>query len=275
MKAGFLPDSCGVVSAAHRTTLLAFAVMSYAVVTAAFLVVERPGLGLGHFFYVPIALVALTSGPLWGATAGTVATALYCAGIIINPFLPSTLQFEQTVIRFLTFVSLGVLIGAFAQRNRRLVEELLRLVDRDSITGLPNTRAFQEAIERRLAENVRFGLLVGDIDELRGLNHEGREHGDDALRRLADSLLSTRRADDDVARVGGDEFAVLARLDGTDARTLALRMEKAVRLSGQSVTFGWASFPQDGENALALYRAADERLYARKMAGGYRRDVIA
>jgi diguanylate cyclase (GGDEF)-like protein len=248
--------------------------MTYAVVTAAFLVLERPGLGIGHFYYVPIALIALASGPLWGATAGTVATVLYSAGIIINPFLPSTLQFEETMIRLLTFASLGVLIGVFAQRNRALVDQLTRLADRDSITGLPNTRVFQDAIERRLAENVPFGLLVGDIDELRELNGQGREHGDEALRRLADRLLSTRRADDDVARVGGDEFAVLARLDGADARTLALRMEKAVRLSGQSVTFGWASFPQDGENALALYRAADERLYARKMAGGYRRDVI-
>jgi diguanylate cyclase (GGDEF)-like protein len=248
--------------------------MAYATVTAAFLVVERPGLGIGHFYYVPIALIAFASGPLWGATAGTVATVLYSAGIIINPFLPSTLQFEETVIRLLTFVSLGVLIGVFAQRNRALVDQLTRLADRDSITGLPNTRAFQDAIERRLGASVPFGLLVGDIDELRALNSDGREHGDDALRRLADRLLSTRRADDDIARVGGDEFAVLARLDGTDARTLALRMEKAVRLSGQSVTFGWATFPQDGENALALYRAADERLYARKMAGGYRRDAI-
>jgi diguanylate cyclase (GGDEF)-like protein len=249
--------------------------MSYAIVTAAFLVLERPGLGIGLFYYVPISLIALASGPLWGAAAGSIATVLYSAGIVINPFLPPRLQFESTAIRLLTFVSLGVLIGVFARRNRGLVDELSRLADRDSITGLPNTRAFQDAIERRLTANVPFGLLVGDIDELREVNGNGREQGDDALRRLADRLLATRRADDDVARVGGDEFAVLARLDGADARTLALRMEKAVRLSGQSVTFGWASFPQDGENALALYRAADERLYARKMAGGYRRDVIA
>ena len=266
------PDPCGVTSAAHRTTLLGLAGLSYAVVTAAFLVLERPGLGIGHFYYVPIVLVALVGGPVWGAASGAVATVLYSAGIIINPFLPSTLEFEQTVIRLVTFVSMGVLLGIFARRNRALVEELSRLADRDSITGLPNTRGFQNAIERRLGERAPFGLIVGDIDELRGLNREGRENGDDALRRLADRLLSTRRADDDVARVGGDEFAVLARLEGTDARTLALRTESELRLSGQSVTFGWATFPQDGDNALALYRAADERLYARKMAGGYRRE---
>jgi len=254
-------------------TLLALAVASYAVVTTAFLLFERPGLGIGHFYFVPVTLVAFVAGPAWGACGGVLATVLYNLGIVINPYLPSSVAVQQSVIRLITYVSMGVLIGVFAQRNRALVDELSRLADRDSITGLPNTRAFQNAIERRLEERAAFALLVGDIDELRNLNQEGREHGDDALRRLADRLLTTRRADDDIARVGGDEFAVLVRLDGHDARTLAVRTEQELRLSGQSVTFGWASFPQDGENALALYRAADERLYARKMAGGFRREA--
>jgi GGDEF domain-containing protein len=76
-----------------------------------------------------------------------------------------------------------------------------------------------------------------------------------------------------VARVGADEFAILTRLGGVDARSLALGTESQLRLAGERVTFGWATYPQDGENALALYRAADERLYARKMARGLRRDV--
>jgi GGDEF domain-containing protein len=86
-------------------------------------------------------------------------------------------------------------------------------------------------------------------------------------------LVSAKRTTDDVARVGGDEFAVLAKLEGPDARTLALRTEGQLRLTGESITFGWASYPHDGDNALALYRAADERLYARKVAGGFRRNA--
>lgn len=267
------PDPCGVDSAAHRLTLLALALASYAAVTVAFTVVERPGLGIGHFYYVPIALVAFASGPVWGAVAGGLATGLYSGGIIINPFLPSSLEFEQTAIRLVTFVSLGILIGAFARRNRVLVGELSRLANRDSITGLPNTRGFESAIEGRFTTAKPFALLVGDVDELRRLNDRGREHGDDALRRVADHLISAKRAGDDVARVGGDEFAVLTHLDGEDSRSLALRTEGLLRLAGETVTFGWASFPSDGDNALALYRAADERLYARKVAGGFRRDV--
>ena len=266
-------DPRNVDSAAHRLSLLVGALASFAGVTAAFIVLERPGLGIGHFFYVPIALVAFASGPFWGAAAGAVATSLYSLGIIVNPFLPSTLEFEQSVIRFVTFVSLGILIGLFVRRNRSLVAELSRLADRDSITGLPNTRGFQNAIERRLSLAEPFALLVGDVDELRRINKSGREQGDDALRRLADRLVSANRMTDDVARVGGDEFAVLATLEGHDARTLAQQTEGQLRLAGESITFGWASYPQDGDNALALYRAADERLYARKVAGGFRRNA--
>jgi diguanylate cyclase (GGDEF)-like protein len=253
--------------------MLALAAVLYAVVTAVFVEFERPGLGIGHLFYVPIVLVAFATGPGVGAAAGVLAAILYNAGIIVNAEVPSTLEVEQTVIRLATFVAIGVLTGMFVRRNRMLVAELSHLADRDSITGLPNTRVFQTAIERRLATSTPFVLLVGDIDELRRINRKSREEGDDALRRLADRLIAAKRPDDDVARVGADEFAVLAALNGTDARTLALRTESQLRLAGEQVTFGWATCPQDGSNALALYRAADERLYARKMARGLRHDA--
>jgi diguanylate cyclase (GGDEF)-like protein len=259
--------------AAHRRTLLVVAALSFACVTEVLIEFERPGLGIGHFYYVPIALVAFASGPALGASAGVFAALLYNAGIIANPSLPSTLETEQTIIRLATYVSVGALIGFFARRNRALLAELIGLVDRDSITGLPNTRVFQTAIERRLAAASPFALLVGDIDELRRINSDSREAGDDALRRLADSLIASKRVGDDVARVGADEFAILADLDSADARALAITTENHLRLAGERVTFGWATYPQDGENALALYRAADERLYARKMARGLRRDV--
>jgi diguanylate cyclase (GGDEF)-like protein len=260
--------------ARHRLTMLILGATSFVVVAGVFAEFERPGLGLGHLFYVPIVLVALTSGPALGAAAGTLAALLYNAGIIVNPHLPSTLEVEQTSIRLTTFVAIGALIGVFAHRNRTLVSELSRLADRDSITGLPNTRVFQTAIERRLGVGEAFVLLVGDIDELRRINRESREEGDDALRRLADRLIAAKRPDDDVARVGADEFAVLATLNGSDARTLALTTESQLRLAGERVTFGWATYPQDGENALALYRAADERLYTRKMARGLCHDTL-
>jgi len=84
-------------------------------------------------------------------------------------------------------------------------------------------------------------------------------------------LGSSLRPEDEVARVGGDEFAVLTVLGRTDeAAALAAKLESAMARQGSRITFGWAVYPADGENALSLYRAADERLYARKLVRGER-----
>lgn len=234
---------------------------------------ERSGLGIGHFYYLPIALVALATGPAVGAAGGALATGLYAAGIYLNPHIPSVLPAEATTIRLVTYCSVGALIGWSARSNRSLLEELSRLASRDVLTGLPNTRSFETAIQRRLTARRPFVLLVGDVDELRRANDGGREQGDDALRRLAELLAASKRVDDDVARIGGDEFAVLARLEDTSPRALAVELERRLTAGGTSVTFGWAAYPREGDNALALYRAADERLYARKVARGFRRGV--
>ncbi|HEV8460070.1 MAG TPA: GGDEF domain-containing protein [Gaiellaceae bacterium] len=255
-----------VTAARHRVSLLALSLVLYAVVSALLLTLERPGLGLGHLYYLPIALVAFATGPIAGAGAGVVAASLYNTSVILNPDLPSHLHPEQTAIRLAVYASMGLLIGWFSRRNRQLVGQLRELADRDSVTSLPNTRSFQKAIDARLDTGEPFALVVGNVDELAG---EG-EAGDDVLWRLADRLLAAKRTTDDVARVGGDEFAILGSLEGgEDARSLALTLEERITLAGDSVTFGWAQYPADGENALALYRAADERLYARKVSRGF------
>jgi GGDEF domain-containing protein len=75
--------------------------------------------------------------------------------------------------------------------------------------------------------------------------------------------------------VGGDEFAILTYARGTDdAARVAAQLQRLLGTEGLAVTFGWASYPQDGKNALSLYRAADERLYARKVIRGERRENI-
>jgi len=79
-------------------------------------------------------------------------------------------------------------------------------------------------------------------------------------------LGSALRPEDEIARVRGDEFAVLTVFARTDeAAALAARLEAVLARQGSPMTFGWAVYPADSENALSLYRAADERLYARKL----------
>ena len=241
-----------------------------------FLVYERPGLGIGHFYYLAIALAAMAGGAAVGASAGFVATGLYVAGVLINLRVPSTeLLTAGTLTRGITYVTIGALIGWFASHNRVMVDELRVLADRDVLTGLPNTRAFESAITRRLASGRGFALLVADMDALKDFNRdEGFTAGNDALRRLADRLATSLGPDDDVARVGSDEFAILASVQTSDgAAQLAARLERLLADDRTKATLGWASFPQEGDNALALYRAASERLYARKVMRSYLRPV--
>jgi diguanylate cyclase (GGDEF)-like protein len=252
----------------HRALLLSGAIAGYAIVFTAFVLYEVPGLGIGHFFYVPVAALALSGGLRRGILAGLVAAALVVCGILLNPNIsPSELVTVASPIRFITFASVGGLIGWFSERDRELLERLRVLAERDFLTGLPNTRAFEAAIARRFDAGKPFALLLGDMDGLKDINDsQGHAEGNDALRRLALMLGSTLRPDDEVARVGGDEFAVLTVFASTEeAAALAARLETALARLGSPMTFGWAVFPADGENALSLYRAADERLYARKL----------
>jgi diguanylate cyclase (GGDEF)-like protein len=161
---------------------------------------------------------------------------------------------------------MGVLVGWFARQNLELVERLRVLAERDFLTGLPNTRGFELAIARRLATAAPFALLLGDMDGLKAVNdRHGHVEGNEALQRLGSLLGSSLRAEDELARVGGDEFAVLTPLEsGEEAARLAARLEAISRTAGAGITFGWSVYPHDGSEALSLFRAADERLYARK-----------
>jgi diguanylate cyclase (GGDEF)-like protein len=257
----------------HMRLVLGFAFASFVAVYAALVFVESPGLGLGHFFYIPVALVALVSGARLGALAGAAAAALYAMAIVLNPALPSFDAITiSTPIRLLTFAASGALIGWYAQRNRELIARLEVLAQRDRLTGLPNMRAFEEAVDKLFKEQRPFGLLLGDMDGLREANEElGHGGGDVILVRLAETLGKLLGPEERLARVGGDEFAIL-----TMTRTKEAAAERANQLEafladeGLRATFGWAAFPGEGTNALGLVRVADERLYARKLVRGRR-----
>jgi diguanylate cyclase (GGDEF)-like protein len=265
-------------AALSRRLLVCASFACSAIVFACFVVYERPGLGIGHFYYLAIALAAMAGGAGVGALSGLVATALYAEGVLVNEHVPSNeLLTTGTLTRGLTYVTIGALIGWFASRNRSMVDELRVLAERDVLTGLPNTRAFEAAITRRLEAGRPFALLVADMDALKDFNRdEGFTAGNDALRRLADSLANSLGPDDDVARVGSDEFAILASVHGSGsdgAARLATKLERMLADDCNKATLGWAAFPQEGDNALALYRAASERLYARKVMRSYLRPV--
>ncbi|HSC51753.1 MAG TPA: GGDEF domain-containing protein [Gaiellaceae bacterium] len=252
----------------HRAFLLAGAGVLYPLVFAVFVVAERPGLGLGHFYYFPVAMVALASGVFWGAAAGLAATVLYTLGILINPHLASSqLLTGGSLIRLATLTTMGALVGWFASNHRDLSDRLRIANERDQLTGLLNTRAFDAALTARLEDGRPFGLVLADVDNMRELNDaEGHAVGNDVLRHAGDILGRTSDGEAQVARVGGDEFAVITSRPGSDAvRALCGRLTSALAEQGISMSFGWAVSPRDGESSLLLFRAADERLHAQKL----------
>jgi diguanylate cyclase (GGDEF)-like protein len=256
----------------HRELVVGSSLAAFAIIFAALILFEVPGLGIPHFFYLPIAALAMTGGVRRGMCAGLLASILFTVGVALNPAVPTATQLLSLTmpIRVLTYTCIGALIGWFAAHDRELVTRLQLLAERDFLTGLPNTRAFEAAIARRLAHGRPFSLLLGDMDGLKQINDlKGHAEGNDALRRLAVMLGTVLRPNDEVARVGGDEFAVITSLaGGEEAAAAAARLEAVLEGQGVRITFGWALYPGEGENALSLYRAADERLYARKLVRG-------
>ena len=262
----------------HRGAVLLAAFASYALFAAAYLMLEVPGLGIGHLFYLPIVLVALVTGPLLGAGAGALATLLYVLCVLLNDRIPSAdVVTASTAIRAVTFIAGGTLIGTFAARNRSLVERLRELADQDYLTGLLNTRAFEAALQRRCAGGRRFAILLADLDDLKETNdRDGHAAGNALLRTAAVRIEATVRGGDLVARVGGDEFGVLSdAVTAEDAMALAARLEADLDAAGVAVSVGWAIFPIDGATSISLYRRADERLYASKNARKARAEVVS
>ena len=258
-----------------RRLLFVTAIGCYAIVFTSFVLFEKPGLGLGHFFYIPVALLALACGTYVGFLGGALAAALYALAIVITPRLPTRdVLTYATAIRFMTFSSCGILVGWFANEHRRHVEQLRNLAERDFLTGILNTRVFDEALTRRCAARRPFLLLLGDMDNLKTVNDtHGHTAGNAELRRLADALTQTLGPDDELARVGGDEFAILTDAAMDDASEICTYLRKRLAAQDLHMTFGWAAFQQDGVVPLELFRKADDRLYAAKLVARNHRVV--
>jgi diguanylate cyclase (GGDEF)-like protein len=177
--------------------------------------------------------------------------------------------------------SLGYAVGTSLESLRQR-DELRTMAAVDELTRVYNRRHFFDELDRELAAARRYSVpvsvLILDLDGLKGLNDSfGHEAGDEALRTLAQRLMRYSRASDIVARLGGDEFAViLSRTDSAGAVQIARRLqdsvegEVAVVTKGRrlriAVSFGFASFPEDAEDAGQLIRQADGRMYAAKAA---------
>ena len=184
-----------------------------------------------------------------------------------------------------TLLVAAVLIRSLRERVDLLIDRLYDAARTDPLTQLPNRRAFRELldleVERARRAQGQVALVVGGLDHFQEVNdRSGQRTGDAALQRVARLLTSGKRVIDGLARVGGEEFALLLPdTDAHDALAFAerLRVELRDEFAGDAVpvtiSFGIASFGEHGQTAASLLRAADEALYAAK-ANGRDRTVL-
>ncbi|HEY2478367.1 MAG TPA: diguanylate cyclase [Solirubrobacterales bacterium] len=202
----------------------------------------------------------------------------YDSNAIDNAFLP---RYIALAIGFL--VATWVMVGL----KKRLVAAEVRqreFANRDPLTGVGNRRYFDATMKREVERRTRpFGrrgldasplaLLILDLDDFKGVNdRHGHQVGDAVLQEATARALSVLRSTDTMARIGGDEFAIIAPgAHGENAAGLAEAVRTAVglgdpesELPSPSTSVGWAVFPDDGQDFETLMRSADDRMLRAK-----------
>jgi two-component system cell cycle response regulator len=182
-------------------------------------------------------------------------------------------------------VRVGAFVAAYVaagDATGRHLEELARLARRDPLTGLPNRRALEEELARAAARARRAGAplsaVVLDVDRFKLVNdRHGHAAGDAVLAAIAARAAAALRTGDLIARIGGEEFAVL--LPGAE---LAQAGEAAERIRARvaaepiatggvalevTVSLGCAVLLPDDADGRALLARADARLYEAKSSG--------
>lgn len=167
--------------------------------------------------------------------------------------------------------------------RKKAEKKLEQMALYDFLTGLPNRMTFSDRLEQALKQAHRkghqAGLMFLDLDRFKEINDTmGHDCGDALLQSVAKWLSNCVRESDTVARIGGDEFAViLANLyEPEDAVNTAERILDAfvepVRHEGReifsSLSIGIALYPVDGRNTVDLLKNADMAMYRAKQNGG-------
>lgn len=183
----------------------------------------------------------------------------------------------------------GEIVGAietFSEDSDRIavaeqVRELEHLAMRDPLTGLANRRLAGKVLRHRLQtmteHGTTFGVLVVDVDQFKAVNDEhGHDTGDAALRAVGHALVSGLRADDVVARWGGDEFVVVTSATSrAEFGRMVTRVADQVTTTSIDVIGGQIHLRASVGSALArrdddepgILRRADQDLLRAKRAG--------
>jgi diguanylate cyclase (GGDEF)-like protein len=195
-------------------------------------------------------------------------------------FLVKPLERTEVLLRTRNLLETRYLHLALKDENRTLEAKLVHLAFHDALTGLANRTLFHDRSEhalQRVRRGERIAVLLLDLDDFKSVNDSlGHGEGDKLLEAVGDRLLRATRGCDTVARIGGDEFAIL--LDGMqsdeDAMIVVERIAEGMRhpvpLRGREVTISASvgvAFARVEHTIDELLRNADVAMYSAKDAG--------
>jgi len=226
----------------------------------------------------PIALIAGLTG---GVRAAVIVALLATAGHTAID-LSSDLRLAPVpgmALRGIMLLGIALVGTAGAKGEQQRESALQRVISEDPITGLLNVRAFYDALSRFRSDDVPFTILLADIRGMRALNERyGHPTGTEAMRALAHVLRRSAGPDVVASRLGSDEVAIA--LVGRDrTRCRALVSDIVSRLHEEQVSlpdgdrfeihaaYGIARYPEDGDDEVAILRAADRAKERAKAAG--------
>jgi diguanylate cyclase (GGDEF)-like protein len=188
-------------------------------------------------------------------------------------------DFTQDDVAILTVIASQVTI---ALKQRQLLAELEHQAYHDVLTGLPNRTLFQRHVERAILNSQHtqhpFAILLIDLDAFKHVNDTlGHHVGDELLTGVAERLLTNLRAGDILARMGGDEFAILlsnlcspSDAIGVAEKVLAL-FARPLQLGARELfitaSIGVSVYPEDGRDSSTLLSHADSAMYQAKRLG--------
>ena len=168
-------------------------------------------------------------------------------------------------------------LNEMRNRIKNTVKEIKELSHTDQLTGLYNRRFFEEELKRLdTLRNLPLSLIMVDVNGLKLTNDAfGHEAGDQLLQKVAQVLKEECRADDIIARIGGDEFVIL--LPKTDHLQVATLGERLIGATGKeeiknlpvSASFGWDTKNSQKEDIETVFKRAEDYMYSKK---AYKKD---
>ncbi|SAL65637.1 putative bifunctional diguanylate cyclase/phosphodiesterase [Caballeronia telluris] len=235
------------------------------------------GVAIVAMHYTGMAAAQFPLGSVCGASNGGLTSDSLALPIIVVTIAVLAVALITSVLDMRLEIRTAALSTSLAEAN----QELSYLVLHDNLTKLPNRLLLEDrlkqAIDHAKAEKGRFAVMFLDLDGFKAINDTfGHQVGDMLLVQAAERLRASVRAQDTSARVGGDEFVLVASVrEPGDAATIADKLVAAIGepflVSGHdlrvSVSIGIAIYPGNGADEHELLKNADVAMYHAKSLG--------